>query len=144
MAETLGVVAGVFGAASLAIQLIEKTNKIKTLVDSIKDAPKEIQHMLTEIEILTDVVHEIKELYDQGPAIPASKPGARGLKLCQETVSEMESILREVDDCCKPTNRRLSWKGLKANHQKDKAKAVTARVQRALQLLMMINQIYFQ
>lgn len=144
MAEVLGLVAGGFGAASLAIQLLEKTDKLRTFLKSVKEAPKEAQGMLTNIEILADVLCEIEELHQQPPDTPVSEKRVRALKRCQEAVNEAKSVVDELDACCGMMDRRLSLEGLRVYRQKERAEAVSARAQHALQLLLMNSQLLFQ
>ena len=49
MAEILGVVASGAGIASLAVQIIENVQKIKSFSDAVKDAPAQMEWMIAEL-----------------------------------------------------------------------------------------------
>ena len=52
------MVAGGIRVASLGIQLIESAQKLSRFLDSVEDFPEEEQEMLTQLEILADILDE--------------------------------------------------------------------------------------
>jgi hypothetical protein len=70
MAEVVAVV-GVFACgvslASFALQLLDTAVRLRRLWSDIKDAPKEVIYLLTEIEVLARVLGTIKEVHSPAP-----------------------------------------------------------------------------
>ena len=144
MAEVFGVVAGGIGAGSLAIQLIEKAEKLRKLLKSIKDAPKDIHEMLIEIKLLTDILTEIEDLHRREAQTAVLTPATRIFKLCQEATNDLRSLVEDLDACYASISHAYGWKSIRAYMKKDRVKTMTTRAKRAFKLLMMINQIYLQ
>lgn len=82
MAEIFGIIAGGIRAGSLAIQIIEKADKLHILLKSIKDNQREVHEMLMELELLTNTLSETEDLYQRELQKIISKSAARTLKLC--------------------------------------------------------------
>lgn len=60
MAEVLGVVAGGIGIVSLAIQIVENLNKVIRFCESIKEAPTDIQRIIKELQLLSDIMSTLQ------------------------------------------------------------------------------------
>jgi hypothetical protein len=65
MAEILGVVASGISIASLTIQIVENLNKVISFYESIREAPTDIQRILVELQILSNIVSAIQLVYEK-------------------------------------------------------------------------------
>ena len=64
MIEVFGVVGGGFSVASLAIQILENINRVINFYGSIKEAPTDIQRILLELQLLSNVVSGIQLTFE--------------------------------------------------------------------------------
>ena len=144
MAELFGIVAGGIGATSLAIQIIEKTFLLNALLESIKNLPSEVHDMLLEMELLASTLRGMEELYRIGPQTSMATSATNVIELCKSIAADLTSMAKELEACSSGRIKTYSLKKIKAVLQKDKINRMTLRIQRALRLLMMCNQVYMQ
>jgi hypothetical protein len=98
MAEAFGVVASGLGVASLAIQTVENLNKVITFCKSIKEAPTDIQRLLLELQILSNVVSAIQLMYEKHSLSESSEAVTRKcLDLVRLDISKLLSLSLELE-----------------------------------------------
>lgn len=95
MAEVIGVVASVLGIASAAVGA---TTALITLLDKIKDAPRTVNDLHSQLQTLKTVLDEIDEVFPAkeekgGPAITPTK---RALNDCTRVLEEVSAILEPL------------------------------------------------
>ncbi|KAN0090555.1 hypothetical protein V8E51_019134 [Hyaloscypha variabilis] len=98
MAEAFGVVASGLGVASLAIQTVENLNKVITFCKSIKEALTDIQRLLLELQILSNVVSAIQLMYEKHSLSESSEAVTRKcLDLVRLDISKLLSLSLELE-----------------------------------------------
>jgi conjugal transfer/entry exclusion protein len=65
MAETFGVAASGISVASLTIQILENINRVINFCKSIREAPTDIQRILLELQLLSNIVSSIQLVFEK-------------------------------------------------------------------------------
>jgi hypothetical protein len=65
MAEAFSIVASGVNVASIAIQIVEYLNKVIKFYESMREAPTDIQRILTEPHILSTIVSNIQLVHEK-------------------------------------------------------------------------------
>jgi len=98
MAEVFGVVAGGLSVASLAIQIVENLTKVINFCESIKEAPTDIQRLLLELQILSNVISAIQLVYEKHSLPETSEAVTRKcLGLVRHDISKLLSLSLELE-----------------------------------------------
>jgi len=121
MAEVLGIVAGGAGLASLAIQILDDSQKIRELYAGIRDAPAEFKSLLDEIQLFGTAL----ALFTRDSERRESKPDFASAKTqviqqCQSLHNELHPILIRLSASLVSRKRVVSWISVKSVFQKEK------------------------
>lgn len=145
MAELFGVVAGGIGAVSLAIQIIEKTYQLNTMLKSSKDIPQEVQDKLLVMELFANTLHFMGEIYRKGPQTSTTTVAAKVIELCKTIAADLTSMVNELEAPCSTGRiKAYSWKSIRAVLRKNRIDQVTLRMQQAISPLKLWFQVYTQ
>jgi hypothetical protein len=140
MAEAFGVAAGSLGVASLAIQIVENLNNVINFCESIKEAPTDIQRLLLELQILSEIVSVIQLVYEKH-ALPERDEVMirRCLGLVRHDISKLSSLSLELEKKLNSGKRiTRTWARVQTVLSESKIAALRAHLERAkggLQLL---------
>jgi hypothetical protein len=97
MAEVVGIVASGAGIASLAIQLMETSQKLHTLYQASKDAPDTVNQLSFELTTMSKHIFQLKRMHhslnQSGDA-----DGEELLGRCLYTCSRMSAKIRAAVD----------------------------------------------
>ena len=146
MAEVFGLAAGVVGVASLAIQLAERATKITILLRSVKDLPSEINELLICLNVLAPLLQKIDSIHSSASIDDSLlEPAKAAIQLCEEISEALKAKIGPIAarlDRYKASNSRYRyrWKALRASLNKTELNDFSARIQRALNLLLIANQ----
>ena len=135
MADPFSIAAGIAGVVSLSLQLIQSSRKLSGILKSIKDLPDEVESMVMELEILSDVLQQ------DGNASVAGKKATQQL---QKLSKLLQSLLDDTQVYISRTNHKVSWKVIKATMRKDEINQPYQRMAHCLRLLQMVNKMDFQ
>ena len=135
MADPLSIAAGVAGVVSLSLQLVQVSRKLSGILKSIKDLPDEVESMVTELDILSEI------LQSDGSASVAGKEATQQL---QKLLMLLQSLVNDSQLYLSRTKHKFSWKAVKATMRKDEINQLHQRMARCLRLLQMVNQMDFQ
>lgn len=96
------VASGVFAVVSLGIQLAESVQKIRELLRGVKEAPEELQRLISKIDFLYEIFDCVNALIEQQRYMP-SHHGlipifARALKACEMNVARLEREIVHLRD----------------------------------------------
>jgi len=98
MAEVFGVVAGGLGVASLAIQIVENLTKVINFCESIKEALTDIQRLLLELQILSNVISGIQLVYEKHSLPETSEAVTRiCLGLVRHDIGKLTNLSLELE-----------------------------------------------
>ncbi|ESZ93562.1 hypothetical protein SBOR_6045 [Sclerotinia borealis F-4128] len=97
MAEILGVFASCVAVAQLAGSIVASSQKIYTFLANVKDAPKNVTDLITEIELLGGLLLEYYDAESAGGRT-TSAITEKTLKYCRHTMNELDEILRKMED----------------------------------------------
>jgi hypothetical protein len=146
MADILAIAASGISIASLAIQLADSVQKLKSFCDNIKEAPMIIEHILADAEILSLVLEEIaarvceQERFDsRNVSLPASM--MKSLNLCQICVRTLHTVAQELED---DIAKRKDWGALKALLKKGKIDRVKSELESAKTTLSLAIPGFYQ
>ncbi len=135
MADPFSIAASVAGVVSLSLQLVQSSRKLSGILKSIKDLPNEVESMVIELEILSEVLQQ------DGSTSVAGKKATQQL---QKLSRLLQSLLDDTQTYINRTKHKVSWKAIKATMKKDEINQLYQRMARCLRLLQVVNQIDFQ
>ena len=106
MAEVLGVVGGGFSVASLAIQILENINRVINFYGSIKEAPTDIQRILLELQLLSNVVSGIQLTFETRSLPKISEATIKkSLDLIKHDIRKLSDLSLDLERKIKSENR---------------------------------------
>jgi hypothetical protein len=99
--EALAGVASGIAVMSLTIQLVDSIGKIKTFVQSIKDAPKELERLLEKLQLLATLLDEVRKILEGQASISgqeqlfptASTVLSQGLQRCEKSIQLLKDMV---------------------------------------------------
>jgi N-terminal domain on NACHT_NTPase and P-loop NTPases len=98
MAEALGVVASGISVAAIAIQIVESLNRVINFCESIREAPTDIQRILVELQILTNIVKAIQLLYEKHSLSDTSEAMTKQcLSLIKQDISKLSGLSSDLE-----------------------------------------------
>lgn len=130
---SIAVLVGGMHVASVAVQICSGIIQIKKLWDDVTDAPKEIQDLLEEIDILSQILPDFENHDDLPPA------AGKSLDLCNRVVQILTEVLNEMEAKVK---RRKKIGGLKAVLERRTVERLKERLRSAQTMLMLAYQMY--
>lgn len=104
------VAASGIAVASIAIQLLESTNRIRNFLRSVENAPQDLQRVANFLDRLSTLLGEVQDLLDMQASIqdqlfPASGVIRTFLQSCKESLAPLQA---KVDKYSKsPASNRL-------------------------------------
>jgi hypothetical protein len=140
MAE-LGVISGSLGIVSLAFQVSESVMKLKSFLDSVKDAPDEIKYTIRQIEALDLVLSSADVHGDDDDSSEATAVAMRTSKIfLVQAAGALETSVKDLDLAIR--KRKVgSFKAVLKQSVIDKLKQ---RLRDAQDLLILSNSYYSQ
>lgn len=98
MTEAFGIVASGMSVASLAIQIVENLNKVINFCESIREAPTDIQRILTELHILSNIVSNIQLVHEKRSLPESSEATTKQcLGLVRDDISKLSSLSSDLE-----------------------------------------------
>ena len=85
--------AGAFAVISLAVQLADNIKKLSDFWKSVKDAPADVQNLITDLDLLSNVLREIDLEARQSEPNPTLE---NVLRRCEVNVSALKVCLDEM------------------------------------------------
>jgi hypothetical protein len=143
MAEVLGLFASGIAVAQLADQIVRSIRNIRNFWQSIRDAPKDLNDALEELEILGDTLLELqKDLSDySGPELPRTAP-AKCLQYCRKIADDLEAIVVGLQEGLDGKRGRRQWAAIKSAFQKRSLQDFHQRLDRARSMLTLAISSY--
>jgi hypothetical protein len=143
MAELLGVVSNGMAVVSIAIQVAESIEKLKSFYSLIQSAPEDILFAIEELETLSMVFEEVDRSMQQqlflDPRVKVTV--LRSLRLCRSSGDGLKSLVNGLHAEVMKRKRRGSFKvALKAEKIKDFVK----KLENTKGMMILANQIYYQ
>ena len=135
MADPFSIAAGVAGVVSLSLQLVQSSRNLLGILQSIKDLPDDVESMVMELEILSDLLQQ---------DCIASMTGKKAVQQLQKLSKLLQSLLDDTQIYISRTKHKVSWKAVKATMRKDEINQLYQRMARCLRLLQIVNQMDFQ
>ena len=105
------------------------------ILQSIKDLPDEVESMVMELEILSDLLQQDSN---------ASITGKKAIQQLQKLLKLPQSLLKDTRIYISRTKHKVSWKSVKATMRKDEINQLYQQIARCLRLLQMVNQMDIQ
>jgi ABC-type transporter Mla subunit MlaD len=98
----MDVMSSSFAVISLAIQLLETTQKIRSFLHDVRDAPKEIIRLTELLDQLHGTLDNVKSLLEQQYLV-LRLPGSpvhmiRALENCEKTMQQLESVVKKAKE----------------------------------------------
>ena len=130
--------ASVFAAVSIAIQLAESVKKLGDFWKSVKEAPQDVQNIITDLDLLTDALCEIAL---EAQRIEPDATLESALRNCQFNTSLLIDILNELQPGFASSRRAVrKWTAFRSILKWDKIKKFQATVDRLKSTLMLMRQ----
>lgn len=142
--EALGAVASGISIGSLAIHIAESLTKVIRFCKSIKEAPADIQRLLTELQILSYIVSRIHQLCDSNPV---REDHQTAIDLCLCLIRDETNILSSL---CQVLVRRLSsakritrtWARVKTVLSENEIAGLQEHLERAKSALQLLQHLH--
>ena len=112
--EPLSGVSSAFAVVSLTIQFADSIRKLTHFWESIKQAPEDIQGIITDLELTSDTLDEIS---NDASNLGSSSHclGLHTLKRCSETVGRLHDLVNDIFPGLSSERRRIrTWSAVKA------------------------------
>ena len=146
MAEVVGIAAGSVGFATLAAQVAKRVVKLKSYWEEMKDVPEDIEDLLEQLHIFSEILDDIKNDQKQNPISPLlldSTSTLRCLTLCKQAVERLQGLVDELfSDIQKRNKMKRTWASAKVILGKDKLERYKKKLERAVSLLSLSQQSY--
>lgn len=137
MAE-FGIIASGMGVASLGLQLMDGVRKLKQFWDEVKEAPKDIQHVLEELDALSLVLSDIHTSNPNLPSIPSATV-TKCLELCRRGTDILNTTVKDLNGAIA---KRRKIGSAKVVLKKDTLDKFRNRLRDAQYMLMLSRQTY--
>lgn len=136
MAEVLGIVASGLAVQQTAVQLAQSLIRLRQLWAEIRDAPVQIQDLMTDLSAFTALLSEMEGQLDE------NNPTARqSAQLCKNALIQLETVTSALDAQLNSSRRSKRLMGaLKVVVSREDMKRYEDRLQRAFRLLQMSHQ----
>ena len=141
MAEGIAVAASGVSIVSLALQILGGIKQLSDLWSSIKDAPKDINNLLNELELIASILMMVDECHE--PTTPAKSTLDQAKKYCQDAANSMNEVVKELKDGLETTGGKRRWAAMKAALKKEKLVQYRRRLEGAKSMLAIAQQCYF-
>lgn len=149
MAEVIiGVVSGALTFATVAAQVTKSIIKIKDCWNQIRDAPEDIQRLVSSLELFGQVLVDIEADLSQNSfadALKNSSHACQSLKFCKEAVNDLEAVSRNLmEDIRDAKGLKRAYASFKAVAKKGNIEKYRARLESAKSLLSLSQQCYLR
>ena len=143
--EALGGAASVIGVASLAIEVCKELQKVHDFWQSVKEAPDDIAHISTEINLFITWLAVIANNYQrQGHDHKNLNHVAATdtLNLCLATVQDMNHGVSDLESRLSTSLLSRRWASIKFVFRKDKREKLMQQIERMKSLLIIVQTCY--
>ena len=132
--------ASAIAVVSLAIQLADSIKSLLEFWESVKEAPKEIQVITTDLKLLDSVLSSIAS--DAQHAEP-DEILTRALQHCQGTMNTLLFILKDIEPGFAASSLRIRrWTAIKAVWMNGKLNRFQDQLERLKSSLLLVQQTY--
>jgi hypothetical protein len=98
MAEAFGVVSSGVSVASLAIQILENFSGVVNFCESIREAPTDIQRILLELQLLSNIVSGIQLVFEKCSLPEISEATIKkSLDLVRHDISKLSELSLDLE-----------------------------------------------
>jgi hypothetical protein len=109
--EGLGAASSVIAVVSLAVQLGTNIQKLVGFWDSVKEAPEDVNHIKTELQVLGSFVRSIAK--DSQQTTGSGGVPHQCLAACTASIGKLERLSRDLDNGLNGNGIRRKWTCLK-------------------------------
>jgi hypothetical protein len=143
MAEALGIVSSAFAVVSLAVQVAESIEKLKTFCSLIQGAPDDIRLAVDELETLSMVLEDVDRNVQQQVFLdPRVKTVVlRSYRLCKNSSDGLRTLVDSLQAGLAAGKKRGI---LKIALKKDMIEDFRKRLESAKATMLLANQVYYQ
>jgi len=144
MAEIFGVATGAFGIASLAIQLVESTKKLKVFCDDLQNAPQEIQGLIGDLERFASLLETIassSQMQEHALSTPQACLLNGSLGSCKRSAEQILVVVRDMED---NVARRKRIGAIRVALKKDLLDKYVRRLEQAKTSLALSYTVYWK
>lgn len=146
MAEVIGVVASGLTIGSLAAGITSSIVKLKSYWDQVQNAPEDVRDLIEELEDLSYLLADIADDQQSNPMsslIFDSTSASRCLQHCKRGADRLVELTDNLSTDLDASNGlRRKWASAKVMLKKDQVDRYKAKLERAIRLLSLSQQIY--
>lgn len=135
---------GAIAIASIAIQLVDSIQKLCDLIETIKDAPANVQRIREELDVLQLVVTSIDQSMDVIDRVHGANPLRRSLDLCRCRFDRLARTTQDWQKGLDSGGGRRSWARLTAAFGKKKIDQFAVEIEAAKSSVLLALQPYYQ
>jgi hypothetical protein len=146
MAEVIGIVSGAITFATVVAQISKSIIQIKDCWSQIRDAPEEMQELISELEIYHLILRQIEQNLSSGPlanATEKSEHSFQSLEICKKAAKSLQLISKDLVNDLRPCSRvRRPYSSFKMVLQRSKVERYKAKLSNSVRLLSLSQQCY--
>lgn len=144
MAEVLGIISSAITVVQVAGKIGHQTVALKRLWNEVKEIPETISALMEEISIYCPVLDQMEDEFQQCHEIVRNDSAAKkSFEYCRQAVSELEALIEQLQrqiDLARTGKKTLAK--VKVVLKKPMIEEHQSRLQRAIRVLMMAQQMY--
>jgi Fungal N-terminal domain of STAND proteins len=143
MAEVLGLFASGIAVTQLADGIVRSIRNIRDFWQSVRDAPKDLNDALEELEILGATLMELQnDLRNHGGRGLSGTAASECLQYCRKAAGDLEAIVMGLKQGLDLKSGRRHWAAIKASFQKRALQDFQQRLDRAKSMLTLAISSY--
>ncbi|KAJ5710542.1 hypothetical protein N7488_004698 [Penicillium malachiteum] len=146
MAEVIGIVSGGLTFATVVAQVTKSVFEIRDFWGQIRDAPKDLQHLILEMEVYGSILMDIeKDLSDSSVVgtLTKSNHAMKSFELCRKAASDLDDVSTDlINDLGTTRGFKKKYASLKLVMKKGTVEKYVQRLRNANQLLSLSQQCY--
>ncbi len=109
------------GAAASVITLVKTTAALLNFWTSIHDAPEQVTDIIEELQLLQEIINQIKDAQSSSSLLASSPPAVvvKSVEHCNSKLLKLSTLL-DGFDLSATSSRRRKWAAVKVVLRKDK------------------------
>lgn len=138
--DGLSAAANAITIAAIAVQLAESIKKLYDFWISIKNAPEDIHAIMTDLQILSSILHRIAS---EAQRLKPDPSMIAALNCCSGKIKKLRNIVDDLESGFGSTSSSIrTWSALKTLFKSDRLKNFQDSLERTKSTLMLIQNIH--
>jgi hypothetical protein len=140
----LGVVSSGFAVASLAIQLVEVSQKIYDFWDSFTEADSNVERIKDNLLLMQIISSSILDICKNQPWLSCGDAVLKSLQCCKARVKKLEDLTQSKDLGVESNFIKRNWSSLKLVFKDKTIEKIQSQLESDVMMLLLTLQPFFQ